>query len=270
MTIRASRGQPRTAPVPSSDGPPGSLQEAAPLASSADPLPVFLYPPVQRNVQKRAVRKMSVPSVGGWGPGGHSYSWEPVSSGSLLSRVCCLNLYSLGTPEAVIWFSLFLDRSVMGRQTCLECSFEIPDFPNHFPTYVHCSLCRYSTCCSRAYANHMIKWVRIKPMFFSGISDSSELISFPSLLLVIPPSTFRAVCAPLLAESEARPGFIWLSLVCNRFVQPCYSECGPRARVLLRNMASDPGHHPSTLNHNMPFNRFPPTSRIYLHINRKY
>uniref|UniRef100_A0A8B9W7W0 Pogo transposable element with ZNF domain n=1 Tax=Bos mutus grunniens TaxID=30521 RepID=A0A8B9W7W0_BOSMU len=104
VTIRASRGQPRTAPVPSSDGPPGSLQEAAPLASSADPLPVFLYPTVQRNVQKRAVRKMSV----------------------------------------------------MGRQTCLECSFEIPDFPNHFPTYVHCSLCRYSTCCSRAYANHMI------------------------------------------------------------------------------------------------------------------
>ncbi|XP_014748825.1 PREDICTED: pogo transposable element with ZNF domain [Sturnus vulgaris] len=44
----------------------------------------------------------------------------------------------------------------LGRQTCLECSFEIPDFPNHFPTYVHCSLCRYSTCCSRAYANHMI------------------------------------------------------------------------------------------------------------------
>ncbi|XP_039571281.1 pogo transposable element with ZNF domain isoform X2 [Passer montanus] len=46
--------------------------------------------------------------------------------------------------------------SGLGRQTCLECSFEIPDFPNHFPTYVHCSLCRYSTCCSRAYANHMI------------------------------------------------------------------------------------------------------------------
>lgn len=215
MTIRASRGQPRAAPVPSSDGPPGSLQEAAPLASSADPLPVFLYPPVQRNVQKRAVRKMSVPSLGGWGLDGHSYSWEPVSSGSLLSRVCCLNLYGLGTPEAVIRFSLFLNRSVMGRQTCLECSFEIPDFPNHFPTYVHCSLCRYSTCCSRAYANHMIKWVRIKPVFLSGISDSSELISFPPLLLVVPPSTFGAVCAPLLVESEARPGFIWLSLVCS-------------------------------------------------------
>ncbi|XP_052035810.1 pogo transposable element with ZNF domain isoform X5 [Apodemus sylvaticus] len=103
VTIRASRGQPRTVPVSSNDTPSGTLQEAAPL-TSADPLPVFLYPPVQRSVQKRAVRKMSV----------------------------------------------------MGRQTCLECSFEIPDFPNHFPTYVHCSLCRYSTCCSRAYANHMI------------------------------------------------------------------------------------------------------------------
>ena len=52
-------------------------------------------------------------------------------------------------------------------------------------------------------------------MFLSGISESSELISSPPLLLVIPPSAFRAVCAPLLAESEARPSFIWLSLVCN-------------------------------------------------------
>ncbi|XP_065430810.1 pogo transposable element with ZNF domain isoform X27 [Chrysemys picta bellii] len=104
VTIRASRGQPRTVPVSSNDAPQGTLQEATPLTTSSDPQPIFLYPPVQRNIQKRAVKKMSV----------------------------------------------------LGRQTCLECSFEIPDFPNHFPTYVHCSLCRYSTCCSRAYANHMI------------------------------------------------------------------------------------------------------------------
>ncbi|NWW95994.1 POGZ protein, partial [Rhynochetos jubatus] len=104
VTIRASRGQPRAVPVSSSDMPQGAGQENIPLSSSTDPQPIFLYPPVQRSVQKRAVKKMSV----------------------------------------------------LGRQTCLECSFEIPDFPNHFPTYVHCSLCRYSTCCSRAYANHMI------------------------------------------------------------------------------------------------------------------
>ncbi|NXC76859.1 POGZ protein, partial [Anhinga anhinga] len=104
VTIRASRGQPRTVPISSNDMPQGTGQETTPLSSSTDPQPIFLYPPVPRNVQKRAVKKMSV----------------------------------------------------LGRQTCLECSFEIPDFPNHFPTYVHCSLCRYSTCCSRAYANHMI------------------------------------------------------------------------------------------------------------------
>ncbi|KAF7691215.1 pogo transposable element derived with ZNF domain a [Silurus meridionalis] len=39
---------------------------------------------------------------------------------------------------------------------CIECNFEIPDFSVHFPTFVRCSLCRYNTCCSRAYANHMI------------------------------------------------------------------------------------------------------------------
>ncbi|XP_045550662.1 uncharacterized protein [Salmo salar] len=44
----------------------------------------------------------------------------------------------------------------LAQQNCMECTFKIPDFANHFPTYVQCSLCRYCTCCSRAYANHMI------------------------------------------------------------------------------------------------------------------
>uniref|UniRef100_A0A4W5R9Z6 Pogo transposable element derived with ZNF domain a n=1 Tax=Hucho hucho TaxID=62062 RepID=A0A4W5R9Z6_9TELE len=44
----------------------------------------------------------------------------------------------------------------LAQQNCMECAFKIPHFANHFPTYVHCSLCRYCTCCSRAYANHMI------------------------------------------------------------------------------------------------------------------
>ncbi|XP_062821343.1 pogo transposable element with ZNF domain isoform X2 [Anolis carolinensis] len=104
VTIRASRGPPRPVPLSASDVPPGLLPDATQLSSSADSQLNFPYPPFQRNIQKKAVRKMSI----------------------------------------------------LGRQTCLECSFEIPDFPNHFPTYVHCSLCRYSTCCSRAYANHMI------------------------------------------------------------------------------------------------------------------
>ncbi|XP_060112166.1 pogo transposable element with ZNF domain isoform X2 [Heteronotia binoei] len=104
VTIRASRGPPRSVPISSNDVSPGFMQDPNLMSASSDPQPNFPYPPFQRNIQKKAVRKMSI----------------------------------------------------LGRQTCLECSFEIPDFPNHFPTYVHCSLCRYSTCCSRAYANHMI------------------------------------------------------------------------------------------------------------------
>ncbi|XP_066531514.1 pogo transposable element with ZNF domain isoform X2 [Hoplias malabaricus] len=42
------------------------------------------------------------------------------------------------------------------KRFCMECNFEIPDFSSHFPTCVYCSLCHYRTCCSRAYANHMI------------------------------------------------------------------------------------------------------------------
>ncbi|EMP27970.1 hypothetical protein UY3_14947 [Chelonia mydas] len=60
VTIRASRGQPRTVPVSSSDAPQGTLQEATPLTTSTDPQPIFLYPPVQRNIQKRAVKKIGV------------------------------------------------------------------------------------------------------------------------------------------------------------------------------------------------------------------
>ncbi|KAL2080334.1 hypothetical protein ACEWY4_024127 [Coilia grayii] len=47
-------------------------------------------------------------------------------------------------------------KSSAETASCVECTFEIPSYVQHYPTYVHCSLCRYSTCCSRSYANHMI------------------------------------------------------------------------------------------------------------------
>ncbi|XP_071356037.1 pogo transposable element with ZNF domain [Trachinotus anak] len=42
------------------------------------------------------------------------------------------------------------------RQRCVECLGVIQDFRTHFPSLVHCSLCRFITCCSTSYANHMI------------------------------------------------------------------------------------------------------------------
>uniref|UniRef100_A0A3B4UNY5 Pogo transposable element derived with ZNF domain b n=1 Tax=Seriola dumerili TaxID=41447 RepID=A0A3B4UNY5_SERDU len=42
------------------------------------------------------------------------------------------------------------------RFVCLECGTDASDFSAHYPTHVHCLLCPYSSCCSRAYAAHMI------------------------------------------------------------------------------------------------------------------
>ncbi|NWV73259.1 Z280D protein, partial [Dasyornis broadbenti] len=46
---------------------------------------------------------------------------------------------------------------------CIECFSEIKDFASHFPAYVHCSLCRYNTSCSKAYVNHMMSFHSARP-----------------------------------------------------------------------------------------------------------
>ncbi|KAF6075492.1 pogo transposable element derived with ZNF domain [Phyllostomus discolor] len=190
VTIRASRGQPRTVPIASSEASPSTLQEAGPLTSSTDPLPVFLYPPVQRNIQKRAVRKMSV----------------------------------------------------MGRQTCLECSFEIPDFPNHFPTYVHCSLCRYSTCCSRAYANHMINnhVPRKSPKYLALFKNSVSGIKLACTSCTFITSVGDAMAKHLVFNPSHRSS----SILPRALTWTSHSRHGqPRDRVHdrnLKNMYSPP------------------------------
>ncbi|OXB79984.1 UNVERIFIED_CONTAM: hypothetical protein H355_009799 [Colinus virginianus] len=50
-------------------------------------------------------------------------------------------------------------RCRLGAHKCIECYSEIKDFASHFPAYVHCSLCRYNTSCSKAYVNHMMSHV---------------------------------------------------------------------------------------------------------------
>ncbi|NXB73482.1 Z280D protein, partial [Donacobius atricapilla] len=50
-----------------------------------------------------------------------------------------------------------------GPHKCIECFSEIKDFASHFPAYVHCSLCRYNTSCSKAYVNHMMNFHSARP-----------------------------------------------------------------------------------------------------------
>ncbi|XP_034144688.1 pogo transposable element derived with ZNF domain b isoform X2 [Esox lucius] len=47
-------------------------------------------------------------------------------------------------------------RVSVDKQRCMECSADVSSFPDHYPTFVHCAVCPYSTCCSRSYADHMI------------------------------------------------------------------------------------------------------------------
>ncbi|KAM6409912.1 zinc finger protein 280D isoform 2-T3 [Rhynochetos jubatus] len=54
-------------------------------------------------------------------------------------------------------------RCRMGVHKCIECYSEIKDFASHFPAYVHCSLCRYNTSCSKAYVNHMMSFHSARP-----------------------------------------------------------------------------------------------------------
>ncbi|XP_062483698.1 zinc finger protein 280D isoform X1 [Pezoporus occidentalis] len=54
-------------------------------------------------------------------------------------------------------------RYLSGVHKCIECYSEVKDFASHFPAYVHCSLCRYNTSCSKAYVNHMMSFHSARP-----------------------------------------------------------------------------------------------------------
>ncbi|XP_077384348.1 pogo transposable element with ZNF domain isoform X2 [Festucalex cinctus] len=43
-----------------------------------------------------------------------------------------------------------------GRLWCLECGGDVGDMAAHYPTHVRCLFCAFGSCCSRAYAAHMI------------------------------------------------------------------------------------------------------------------
>uniref|UniRef100_A0A3B5K4G5 Pogo transposable element derived with ZNF domain a n=1 Tax=Takifugu rubripes TaxID=31033 RepID=A0A3B5K4G5_TAKRU len=71
------------------------------------------------------------------------------------------------------------DHLSASSQRCLECLSSFRDFRSHFPSLVHCSLCRFNTCCSVAYANHMISnhaISRKKPPYTSVFQANPRLL----------------------------------------------------------------------------------------------
>ncbi|XP_054243835.1 zinc finger protein 280D [Indicator indicator] len=73
------------------------------------------------------------------------------------------NTWTNSKKKKVTNTALYNLRYHLGAHKCIECYSEIKDFASHFPAYVHCSLCRYNTSCSKAYVNHMMSFHSARP-----------------------------------------------------------------------------------------------------------
>ncbi|XP_075714077.1 zinc finger protein 280D isoform X2 [Rhinoderma darwinii] len=49
-------------------------------------------------------------------------------------------------------------RVIPGIHKCIECHRQVVDFEGHFHTYMHCSKCKFSTNCNKAYTNHVLSY----------------------------------------------------------------------------------------------------------------
>lgn len=244
VTIRASRGQPRAVSMASPlasppvvpDLPPLSLQESNPLLVQPS---IDAQPVFQYPANQQNKDKRTVKKM----------------------------------SELLAKFQT--TRTVRGKHNCLECGFEIPDFTNHYPTYVHCSLCRYSTCCSRAYANHMINnhVPRKSPKYlalFKNTGNWGMNLTCSSCLFVTyfgdamakhlvfnPSHTFSNIAfgvsvstqpvsasMPLVSNSSFGNHYIMIASVANSEVQSSDGAKKTLVTLLPNNSESTPVSHP--------------------------
>ncbi|KAM4036767.1 zinc finger protein 280D isoform 2-T4 [Anomaloglossus baeobatrachus] len=49
-------------------------------------------------------------------------------------------------------------RVTPGIHKCIECHRQVVDFEGHFHSYVHCSKCKFSTSCNKAYTSHVLRY----------------------------------------------------------------------------------------------------------------
>ncbi|XP_060116190.1 zinc finger protein 280D [Heteronotia binoei] len=163
VTIRASVGSipPGSAPPPAV-GPSTSTLQLSPNVKAASPksytkpnVPKAKPKPKPWSIQKKQSLGLSSLSSGGSGSSGASSSRKNNKiANTALSSLRCSKI-----------------------QKCIECSSDIRTFASHFPAYVHCSLCRYGTSCSKAYVNHMVSFhsARQKKRFWIYKARSEEL-----------------------------------------------------------------------------------------------
>uniref|UniRef100_H0VQN0 Zinc finger protein 280D n=1 Tax=Cavia porcellus TaxID=10141 RepID=H0VQN0_CAVPO len=156
--------------------PPGTKvtirASVAPLQSGSSPTPSIsastsilqLSPPRTKNLTAKSPTKLntskpSTPKSTGSKPNGNKSKYKSKIPNVQKKQ----NTLANSNKKSKVNTALRNLRFRRGVHKCIECCSEVKDFTNHFPTYVHCSFCRYNTSCSKAYVNHMMSFHSNRP-----------------------------------------------------------------------------------------------------------
>ncbi|XP_036909855.1 zinc finger protein 280D isoform X4 [Sturnira hondurensis] len=150
VTIRASVGplQSGSSPTPSISANTSTLQVSPPRTKS-----VTAKNPTKSNTSKLNTTKSNASKPNSSKPNGSKSKFKSKISNMQKKQ----STLASSNRKSKVNTALRNLRYRRGVHKCIECCSEIKDFANHFPTYVHCSFCRYNTSCSKAYVNHMMR-----------------------------------------------------------------------------------------------------------------
>ncbi|KAM9586361.1 zinc finger protein 280D isoform 1-T1 [Trichechus inunguis] len=157
VTIRASVGplQSGSLPTPSISASTSTLQLSPPRTKT-----LTAKNPIKSNTNKPNAPKPSASKPNASKPpNGSKSKCKPKISNMQKKQ----NTLTGSNKKSKVNTALRNLRCRRGVYNCIECCSEIKDFANHFPTYVHCSFCRYNTSCSKAYVNHMMSFHSNRP-----------------------------------------------------------------------------------------------------------
>ncbi|XP_049761147.1 zinc finger protein 280D isoform X1 [Elephas maximus indicus] len=156
VTIRASVGplQSGSLPTPSISASTSTLQLSPPRTKN-----ITAKSPIKSNTNKPNAAKPNASKPNASKPNGSKSKCKPKISNVQKKQ----NTLTGSNKKSKVNTALRNLRYRRGVYNCIECCSEIKDFANHFPTYVHCSVCRYNTSCSKAYVNHMMSFHSNRP-----------------------------------------------------------------------------------------------------------
>ncbi|XP_032153239.1 zinc finger protein 280D isoform X6 [Sapajus apella] len=156
VTIRASVGplQSGASPTPSISASASTLQLSPPRTKN-----ITAKTPAKSNTSKPNIIKSNTSKPNTSKPNGSKSKYKSKISNMQKKQ----STLASSNKKSKVNTALRNLRYRLGVHKCIECCSEIKDFANHFPTYVHCSFCRYNTSCSKAYVNHMMSFHSNRP-----------------------------------------------------------------------------------------------------------